>query len=68
MVNSQQDLDTALTAVGNGLTALVAEIPLLIAKVQANPTGDFTTEVAALTAMASEIQNSISLARPITGQ
>lgn len=68
MANTQADLDTALTSLGNDIGTLVAEVPLLIAKIQANPTGDFTTEIAAMNSMAASVQNAIALARPITGQ
>lgn len=60
-------LDTALTAIGALVTQLVAEIPLLIAKVQAAPTADFSTEVTALNSMASAIQTAIDQAKPVTG-
>lgn len=67
MVDSQTDLDTALTAVGALVTTLIAECTALIAKIQANPTGDFTNEVTALNAMGASIQTAITQAKAVTG-
>lgn len=81
MADNQSVLDSAITQLGQvitsedtGIVALVAEVNALIAKVQANPGADFTTEVNGINAMAADIANqaasiqaTIATAKPVTG-
>ena len=60
-------LDAALTQLGTEVTNIVSEVTALIAKVQANPTGDYTNEVTALKAMGASIQTAITQAKAVTG-
>jgi len=67
MANDLSALDAAITKIGTDVTAIVAEVVALIAKVQANPGGDYTTEVTALQSMASSLETSIAAAKAVTG-
>jgi hypothetical protein len=81
MAATQQDLDNAVTALGTVLTnedslvsQLIAQVTALIAKVQANPSADFSAEVAQLNAAATDIQTqseslqaSLTAAKGVTG-
>lgn len=62
MAQNQAALDTALAQLGTlvtsedtGIAALIAAVQALLAKIAANPSADFTSEVTALQAMAADI-------------
>lgn len=62
MATTQAQLDTAIQSLGTAVTgedSLIAQILQkvtdLLAAIQANPTGDFTTETTAINSMASDI-------------
>lgn len=67
-------LGTLVTSEDNGIAAIIAAVNALIAKIQTNPTADFTTEVTALNAMAADLTTqtasiaaSVAQAKGVTG-
>jgi hypothetical protein len=67
-MSTQIELDAAIETVRGLINQLVAEIPLLVAKVQANPANDFSSEVASLQAIGTSAWNTIQTVKPVTGQ
>lgn len=62
MAQDQAALDVAIKALGDvitsedaGIAALITAVNTLVAKVQTNPSADFSTEITAINSLASDI-------------
>jgi len=69
MSATQADLDAALTAIGDTVSQIIAEVVALIAKIQATvPAADFTAEVSSIQALQTSLQDAADKAKAVTGQ